>query len=709
MPIPPRKLTRDGFGIVVCEPVVAPGSAPLTAFGAGCARWLQFNIGGLGALGGTPLWTSVDRAEHELGRQDLRLTLVEALRVADMTGTTYVGIGEITGGGARIALSYRVYRAGGAREVGTNFNVAGTQAQIVAALPALARKLATLLGVRRAHLPDRVEGTGRDLAAIGSLPWLPSPKISPTVRQTLAALAVKAPLAGMLALRSSATRSAVALTPLIDRLLKQVPGNAIAVAETGWEIADILPRYTGIIRADRKAFPQNYLFALTDVWLQRNDSNLPAERLAAEQAVANAPRNPDAWLTLGQTYSNAAEHVRRARYISGMKPEELAAVDMLYPKWIGAVRNAATLDPLFGNAWLRVAEAAAFTGQRRVAENAFWKAEQLDNDNPEVYNWGLQMFQPKWGGDRQSLNKFVDRMVTHYDYGSEALLAAEDLRAGGFEADAKRVENETIAHNRERLRKNSADFTSRATLAWAYRQQQNYVEAENVMREQLRLDPNNARAHYILGKIYKDTRRTPTAVTELEQAVRLQPDNLDAYLDLAYLHRLQRLLRAAEENLKSALLIRPNSGSAWTILGDTYMDDRQPDRAVSAYRRAVASSPENQIAWRNLSFALSRVSKFKAAVVAGENAERMDSKDIKTHYALSYAYAMNGQPELSAQEARLILAVRPDDLVGHLNLGEALMKLGRKAEAKAELTYVMQRNPPPDIRKDALEHLSKNP
>ena len=53
--------------IVVCEPVAKTPNAAVADFGAGCARWLFFTVGGRPELGQTPLWSDVERAPSEMG------------------------------------------------------------------------------------------------------------------------------------------------------------------------------------------------------------------------------------------------------------------------------------------------------------------------------------------------------------------------------------------------------------------------------------------------------------------------------------------------------------------------------------------------------------------------------------------------------------------------------------------------------------------
>jgi hypothetical protein len=160
-----------GPGLVVCEPVAETPNSPEAFIGTGCSMWLQLAVGGLPQLGQTPMWSSVDRARQELGRTDLRLKAAEAPRFARLIGATHVAVGEIRGTDAAITLTYRLLEQPSGKEVGEPIQVAGSQDDVVAALPGIASKLAQALGVKDPGVPGVVGGGAADLLFVGRMGW----------------------------------------------------------------------------------------------------------------------------------------------------------------------------------------------------------------------------------------------------------------------------------------------------------------------------------------------------------------------------------------------------------------------------------------------------------------------------------------------------------------------------------------------------------
>lgn len=69
------------------------------------------------------------------------------------------------------------------------------------------------------------------------------------------------------------------------------------------------------------------------------------------------------------------------------------------------VLRAAELDTLYYPAWLLLTKSAANVGNGELADTAFWTAFRLAPRASDVIWWGMELFQPKWLGDRGKLKK----------------------------------------------------------------------------------------------------------------------------------------------------------------------------------------------------------------------------------------------------------------------------------------------------------------
>lgn len=118
-------------------------------------------------------------------------------------------------------------------------------------------------------------------------------------------------------------------------------------------------------------------------------------------AVRCSPRCPSAWLLLSYTYDDWSQSVRRARFWSQMAAREKEMCRRLYQQQMPVAERAAELDPHHLSAWLDLTQSAAFFGDMELADRAFWHLAQEYPNDPRVYIWGLQLYQPKWLGDQE--------------------------------------------------------------------------------------------------------------------------------------------------------------------------------------------------------------------------------------------------------------------------------------------------------------------
>jgi len=173
-----------------------------------------------------------------------------------------------------------------------------------------------------------------------------------------------------------------------------------------------------------------------------------------------APRNPEAWLTLGRAIDDSAERIRHSRVWTAMTDEEQEDVRKIYDAWVPPVRRATELDPRCGRAWQRLAVAATFAGEEKLAGDAIWTAARLDLDERSAVWWGaLEMYSPKWPDDPEQFKRAAILAVQdHYDTTEDMLSVADSLRDYGLRDLATELHRRTweAAYTRTEREPNNA-------------------------------------------------------------------------------------------------------------------------------------------------------------------------------------------------------------------------------------------------------------
>ncbi len=255
-------------GVVICEPVPQNADKITAAFGAGCARWLFFEVGGRPKFGQTPLWSDVERAPRELGKPNLALALPDAAKLSGILGVTHAAVGTISGTADTCTLRWQLYALPAKTPLGLPVQASGTETQILARLPELAQALASRLGDAKAARPALPGIAPADMTLLGQVPW--GPGIWPSSAQTKALhnLAQRFPLAGLLAINQSLLSDAPAFTAAAQTLLAQAPDNPLVYGQIGYVRPEFLLTQTPLPELQAR-FPRNYALAHTDVWVER--------------------------------------------------------------------------------------------------------------------------------------------------------------------------------------------------------------------------------------------------------------------------------------------------------------------------------------------------------------------------------------------------------------------------------------------------------
>jgi tetratricopeptide (TPR) repeat protein len=198
---------------------------------------------------------------------------------------------------------------------------------------------------------------------------------------------------------------------------------------------------------------------------------------------------------------------------------------------------------------------------------------------------------------------------------------------------------------------------------------------------------------------------TQAAIALLERAVGLDPGFARAYADLAaaYITRLtfvtpeetgdleQKAFAAAEK----ALLLDPNLAEAYLARGDllwTHSHHFAHERAVQEFRRAVELNPKSDQAHRRLARVYVHVGFFEEALQHAAVALAINPSNAQALNSRAQALLWMGKDE----EALAILQSIPGPVLPELveaNIAFALLRLGRREEAWAELRKALRKYP----------------
>lgn len=246
------------------------------------------------------------------------------------------------------------------------------------------------------------------------------------------------------------------------------------------------------------------------------------------------------------------------------------------------------------------------------------------------------------------------------------------------------------------LKANSQDVVALEGLALIRRRQQEFDEAERLMRDSILLQPGNWRAINTLGNMYFGMGRYVEAIAEYRKVVFLDAGNFVALGNLASANLMTGDFAAARDALVASIAIEENDilyanlGIALYYLGDF-------DGAVAAHRRSVELAPNSSGSWLGLADALyfagnrDEAERAYASVIDLSRKQlEVNSDDIESLTFLAWASAMAGLGEDALAYVSRAVELDPADPYSHYFDALVKLKSGRASDALAALELAVQ-------------------
>ncbi len=199
-------------------------------------------------------------------------------------------------------------------------------------------------------------------------------------------------------------------------------------------------------------------------------------------------------------------------------------------------------------------------------------------------------------------------------------------------------------------------------------------------RRALELRPE-ARVHNNVGVALMELGQPDEATTSYEEALRLQPDFAEAHNNLGVARREQGQLDQAEASFQEALRLKPAYAAAHNNLGQVLSRQGRLQEAAACFGHAVQAQPDFARAWQGLGDALRGLGRLDEAGASYERAARLRPDDPEPLDQLGGLLTHLGRPADAITCYERVLRLRPESAAACNNLGLALLNARRLDEA----------------------------
>lgn len=222
-----------------------------------------------------------------------------------------------------------------------------------------------------------------------------------------------------------------------------------------------------------------------------------------------------------------------------------------------------------------------------------------------------------------------------------------------------------------------------------------FGEAERMARRAVRADRRIANFHNTLGLAVQEHGRLDEAENCYREAVRLEPDFLVALGNLGNLLRLKNKLADATQVYRSLLAVRPDFADGYSGLGKVYADGENYAEARACFERALGLNPAHADALNSLGLLLNRESRFAEAEGLFKRAVESKPDFVEAYNNLGITLRSQGKIDGAIacyRHALTLNAVRPEvyfnlanvlDETGDLDAATALYKKALSIDPKA--------------------------
>jgi len=208
-----------------------------------------------------------------------------------------------------------------------------------------------------------------------------------------------------------------------------------------------------------------------------------------------------------------------------------------------------------------------------------------------------------------------------------------------------------------------------------------------------------AEAHYRMGiaalqqpgGIQSEVNRR-AAYPEVMLAIKIEPDNAQYHQILGAIYLYGQDYPKARQEITRALEIDPELSEARNNLGLVLLAQEQPAEAAVEFRRALANLayPTPEIAAFNLGKAEYSLGNYEEAIEAYKRSLAILPGNFDGQLGLGLSYARLGRLQEAGKAYAEAIRMQPGAVRPHYELGMTLFKLGRKDEAAAQFRKVVE-------------------
>ncbi len=266
------------------------------------------------------------------------------------------------------------------------------------------------------------------------------------------------------------------------------------------------------------------------------------------------------------------------------------------------------------------------------------------------------------------------------------------LRASALvlRARLRKEPEKRLADLDEAVRTNPRDAAVLRARGAVYADQEKYELALADFQSAIQLDPHDASTHQDRARTLIELKRYEEALESLNKARQLAPKAVGPLIEESRAYGLQSKFDAALEALQQAYLLEPGNPLVLLLRASVYQELGKHDEALEDVDNVLELRPGLPEAIRLRAMLLAQAGKFDLAATQMEELQKPTSDD-NLHTAVYYS--RGGRPRKAIDKLSVVLEGQPDHPMALHLRGDALLGIGKQAEAIADYEKALKLQP----------------
>ena len=139
------------------------------------------------------------------------------------------------------------------------------------------------------------------------------------------------------------------------------------------------------------------------------------------------------------------------------------------------------------------------------------------------------------------------------------------------------------------------------------------ADAVQVFEEVLKREPEHALSYKGLGRAHFQMKQYDQAAKKYQKALKLDPNLWQAHNSLGIIHDYQEKYELAAYDYSQAILLKPDEGLLYNNLGVSYFLAGEYQKAINAFNEALARKYSKKKVFNNLGLALAKLERYQSA------------------------------------------------------------------------------------------------